>query len=211
MSEERISRRRMLKRIGAGAVVAWSAPVITSVTSPAFAQYQDCDCSDPCVECVEGCRCDQTTESDCGCFSPECLSPCTSSADCGSGQRCVVKCGCDNMCAALCGPDPCTLEEGCPFENYQPCRGNPPGCLSGPCYGSLGCFKIENTEGRCRCAQNAFCSCLDRCSSSSDCPKDQFCVTNTGCGPDGICLDCCGKNCRAPSLGGRPRGAKVKN
>src|SRR6266542_1886664 len=39
MSEERLSRRRMLKRIGTGAAVAWTAPAIVSLTArPAFAQ-----------------------------------------------------------------------------------------------------------------------------------------------------------------------------
>jgi CHRD domain-containing protein len=33
-----VSRRRMLKRIGAGAAVAWTAPILTSVRTPAFAQ-----------------------------------------------------------------------------------------------------------------------------------------------------------------------------
>ena len=37
-----ISRRRMLKRIGAGAAVAWTAPIITSVRVPAFAQSPSC-------------------------------------------------------------------------------------------------------------------------------------------------------------------------
>jgi hypothetical protein len=37
-----ISRRRMLKRIGAGAAVAWTAPIITSVRTPAWAQYPTC-------------------------------------------------------------------------------------------------------------------------------------------------------------------------
>ena len=38
MSEERISRRRILKRIGGGAVIAWSAPVLTSIRAPAYAE-----------------------------------------------------------------------------------------------------------------------------------------------------------------------------
>jgi hypothetical protein len=105
MSEERISRRRMLKRIGAGAAVAWSAPVITSLTTPAFAQYPVCDCiSDPCNNpCgAEGCLCAQTTENDCDCFIPVCGEPCNSSSDCGAGRRCVVVC-CDiPVCADLC-------------------------------------------------------------------------------------------------------------
>jgi hypothetical protein len=104
MSEEGISRRRMLKRIGTGAAVAWTAPVITSLTTPAFAQY-GCDCiSDPCNNpCgAEGCLCAQTTEQDCDCFIPVCGEPCSSSSDCGAGRRCVVVC-CDiNACADLC-------------------------------------------------------------------------------------------------------------
>jgi hypothetical protein len=39
-----VSRRAMLKRIGAGAAVAWSAPVITSIRTPAFAQYPGTGC-----------------------------------------------------------------------------------------------------------------------------------------------------------------------
>jgi hypothetical protein len=34
---EDISRRRMLRRIGAGAAVAWTVPVLTSIRTPAFA------------------------------------------------------------------------------------------------------------------------------------------------------------------------------
>jgi hypothetical protein len=34
-----ISRRRMLTRIAAGAAVGWSVPVLTTVRTPAFAQY----------------------------------------------------------------------------------------------------------------------------------------------------------------------------
>jgi hypothetical protein len=39
-----ISRRSALKRIGAGAAIAWSAPVLMSVRSPAFAASRACDC-----------------------------------------------------------------------------------------------------------------------------------------------------------------------
>jgi hypothetical protein len=37
-----ISRRRLIKRLGAGAAVAWSAPVLMSVKVPAFAQSPSC-------------------------------------------------------------------------------------------------------------------------------------------------------------------------
>ena len=37
-----ISRRRLIKRLGAGAAVAWSAPVLMSVKVPAFSQSPSC-------------------------------------------------------------------------------------------------------------------------------------------------------------------------
>lgn len=37
-----ISRRRLIKRLGAGAAVAWTAPVLLSVKVPAFAQSPSC-------------------------------------------------------------------------------------------------------------------------------------------------------------------------
>lgn len=40
-----ISRRRMLKRVGAGVAVAWTAPILTSVRVPAYAQTTPGVCS----------------------------------------------------------------------------------------------------------------------------------------------------------------------
>jgi hypothetical protein len=37
--EGSVSRREMLKRLGATAGVAWAAPVLTSIRTPAYAQY----------------------------------------------------------------------------------------------------------------------------------------------------------------------------
>ena len=37
-----ISRRRLIKRLGAGAAVAWAAPVLMSVKVPAFSQSPSC-------------------------------------------------------------------------------------------------------------------------------------------------------------------------
>lgn len=109
MSEERLSRRRMLKRIGTGAAVAWTAPAIVSLTArPAFAQSPPpCDCiSDPCLnECGPpgaGCLCAHPVEGGCACFIPVCGNPCASSSDCGAGELCVTTCCGDNACAALC-------------------------------------------------------------------------------------------------------------
>jgi hypothetical protein len=48
--KDRVSRRRMLKRIGAGAAIAWTTPILTSIRTPAFAASPACgpfDCSNP--------------------------------------------------------------------------------------------------------------------------------------------------------------------
>jgi hypothetical protein len=58
-----ISRRRVLKRIGTGAAIAWSAPILTSIRTPSFAQSAGCscgpfDCSNPTPPlCDNGCLC----------------------------------------------------------------------------------------------------------------------------------------------------------
>jgi hypothetical protein len=74
MSSEEISRRRMLKRIGAGAAVAWSAPILTSIRTPAFAQYGGCSPGSSCFACQ-------------GCPTPE--SPhCGGNPDCNTADWC---------------------------------------------------------------------------------------------------------------------------
>src|SRR5690348_16452977 len=78
-----ISRRKMLKRIGAGVAVAWTVPVITSINAPAFAGSQSCDCITQdcalgnCGPPGAGCSCAQTEEHGCQCFIPLCLGPCS--------------------------------------------------------------------------------------------------------------------------------------
>ncbi len=115
MEEERqeghISRRRMLKRVGAGAAVAWAAPVLTSLSSPAYAQYGACvGCAMSCAnqpDCAppgEFCGCDSTPEGDCFCIDHgSCGAACDSSADCTiPGQRCAFSC-CGFACQYPCG------------------------------------------------------------------------------------------------------------
>jgi hypothetical protein len=104
--EGRISRRKALKRIGAGAAIAWSAPIMTSLRTPAFAQgsppgCRDCaplDCNNPryCAPLGTGCCeesgcpafCTQTIHLECLCTpSPAWNTPpdppiCTTDADC---------------------------------------------------------------------------------------------------------------------------------
>jgi hypothetical protein len=36
--QDRVSRRRMIKRLGAATAVAWTAPLLSSRGTPAFAQ-----------------------------------------------------------------------------------------------------------------------------------------------------------------------------
>src|SRR5207247_9973181 len=81
-----ISRRRMLKRVGAGTAIAWSTPVLASMRVPAFAATGACDpigqfcgppdplCGQPGVACPlpGACQvgaCSITLASDCVCWS----------------------------------------------------------------------------------------------------------------------------------------------
>jgi hypothetical protein len=120
VSEDGISRRRMLKRIGAGAAVAWSAPILTSIRTPAFAQYPPgnpcddnapCDLNLPCNEAIDcqgsGGSCNCWVLSDrlacfCGPLVPcDALSPCGPGDTCPTGQVCVENC-CGKLCYVPC-------------------------------------------------------------------------------------------------------------
>jgi hypothetical protein len=124
MSEEHdhtgLSRRHALKRIGIAGAVAWTAPVISSIRTPAYAQSPACEpweCGDPIVECgiacgASPCVCDVDVERNTYCWDNYSCDPacgaiaCTSSADCapiGSGNwRCITSC-CGQTCAPPCG------------------------------------------------------------------------------------------------------------
>src|SRR2546425_12844686 len=86
--ESSVSRRTMLKRIGAAGAVAWVAPAISSLNTPAFAASgpgNNCaDCANnvcgvnPLAVCGSNrqtgdCLCAQTTTGDCNCFQPICF------------------------------------------------------------------------------------------------------------------------------------------
>jgi hypothetical protein len=120
ISESGISRRRMLKRIGAGAAVAWSAPILTSIKTPAFAQSppneSPCDpgapCSIPCnvaIPCKNGnplCNCWVRVDGQ-GCWCGDldaCVNhtPCSSNADCQANEICIENC-CGTLCYKPCG------------------------------------------------------------------------------------------------------------
>lgn len=109
-----VSRRRMLKRIGAGAAIVWSAPVLTSLRVPAFAQGVSPSCA--CTSCddfacgasgpFDSCFC--TTAAEGGCFCREIHSvtffpeTCTDDTPCPPGWRCVCT-GLGNVCRPPCG------------------------------------------------------------------------------------------------------------
>ena len=103
-----ISRRRMLKRIGAGAAVAWTAPVLTSIRTPAFAQYPGaCAGSEECPG--RDWACDTNTEGQALCWNDYfCSDPrahaCSSSADCTDPiySQCASTC-CGTTCVPCCG------------------------------------------------------------------------------------------------------------
>src|SRR3989442_1284069 len=90
--EAGISRRRMLKRIGTGAAIAWTAPILTSIRTPAFA-YGACgcppfNCTNP-QTCPNGCFCapHHNVGGPCTCWSAGvCLANgqpiCNTDADC---------------------------------------------------------------------------------------------------------------------------------
>jgi hypothetical protein len=124
LAKEGISRRRMLKRIGAGAAIAWSAPVLTSIRTPAFAQGSPpgsaCDEGQSCQPACDALRpCQQP--SNCACFptidnsachcgdirdgSCSSFTPCSTQADCAGGEVCVGSCCPTGVCMPNCpGP-----------------------------------------------------------------------------------------------------------
>lgn len=125
VSENEISRRRMLKRIGAGAAVAWSAPILTSIRTPAWAQHYVC--GDRCADILcfsesdfacnddSTCICTRTTEDTCFCGDGRCscsdYAACSSSADCQSGEACgLLCCTQDLRCLPPCGA--CVSSQG---------------------------------------------------------------------------------------------------
>ena len=111
-----ISRRRMLKRVGAGAAIAWSAPILSSLRTPAFAQYPTrcttcggCGALEQCGVGAGGllCFCVETEGSGCFCSndflcSEVPLCPGGTDSECPPGWACQVGPG-----AGCCGPNHC--------------------------------------------------------------------------------------------------------
>ncbi len=112
-SQNSVSRRSMLKRIGVVGAIAWSTPVISSMTTPAYAATS--------APCAHGYTCNGELLScgeDCNCFSTEGGPACTGGANrlcdefqtcppgaaCPSGTVCVIdSCCATPVCLPLCG------------------------------------------------------------------------------------------------------------
>jgi hypothetical protein len=97
-----ISRRSALKRIGAGAAIAWSVPVLTSLNTPAYAQASAAPCGGSnclqgctgSLQCGEGCYCMQRhSDKACVCIGGGICRTCSTDEDCtavtGPGSTCV--------------------------------------------------------------------------------------------------------------------------
>ena len=119
----------MLKRIGAGAAIAWSAPVLTSLRVPAFAQTVSPSCTgceaDPCGfnnfcgTAPNGgpCVCAQPDVGGCTCVQPQCGRLCESGG-CPEGFVCgFVECcgGFGPVCAPLCSTSVIGQSSGQPW------------------------------------------------------------------------------------------------
>jgi hypothetical protein len=127
--DDGVSRRRMLKRIGAGAAVAWTAPILTSIRTPAFAVTpscgKQCDPGQNCAACPFLAACGG--DSNCQCWQK--------STDQGPGCICsdfVAFCGDTPLCPG--GQADCNAAPGGPWCCVETCCGRictHPTCAAG--------------------------------------------------------------------------------
>jgi hypothetical protein len=129
-SENRISRREMLRNIGIAGAVAWAAPILTSLPAQASTQikcrrfckgsgtcdtgFKVCNSSGNCTNPVDNvgyCFTSAEGKRVCGGneFCSDCAGAlaCTSSEQCGTGNVCIVKQGCDCSGATGCCTKKC--------------------------------------------------------------------------------------------------------
>jgi hypothetical protein len=108
--QDRISRRRMIKRLGAVTAVAWTAPVLSTLGTPAFAQG-----SPRCSQCVA--------------LGGTGADHCAGQPDCGA-EASGNPCSCLRLSQAQGGECGCHSCVFCDNPAITPC-GNQPG--AGPC------------------------------------------------------------------------------
>ena len=116
-----LSRRSALKRIGAGAAIAWTAPAMLSIDRAFAAGSAPCSgcATNPCgfrpfAPCGPECLCAQKADGSCACVVPFCTGPCNTDADCSPGQVCGF--------APCCGANTCAFECGGPRAPAKPAQ-----------------------------------------------------------------------------------------
>jgi hypothetical protein len=127
-----ISRRKMLKRIGAGTAVAWTAPILTSIRTPAFAQSGgQCDC--PPTSCGTDTQFCPPRENNCACAPHHGGGPCL----CWKFATCRFEPGV---------PPICETDADCPQygPNFTKCIDVDPNC---GCVGGVACADITDCIG----------------------------------------------------------------
>src|SRR5947209_8383377 len=90
-----ISRRSALKRLGAGAAIAWSAPVLMSINAHASAASDVCGPGSVCVHCGGGTICHHGNGPVCRCSPPVgggCF--CGQVVGCGQTHTCISDANC---------------------------------------------------------------------------------------------------------------------
>lgn len=99
-----LTRRDTLKRIGVVGGIAWAAPVLSTVNSPAFAQQGSPPPNN--VECNgQTPNCEEQTADQCGSSGP--FEFCFCTVDSAGAPQCVE----DQFCEDL---DPCGMGDTCP-------------------------------------------------------------------------------------------------
>jgi hypothetical protein len=124
----KITRRRLIKRIGVGTAAAWIAPIVTSLGAKAEADCIQCSDPDPsngdCAwvcggtlyQCGQGCGplgaayCSHDTDGRCFCWEDSFCSEvadCSQSSDCPPGYGCIPDTCCGTpKCFPACGMGP---------------------------------------------------------------------------------------------------------
>jgi hypothetical protein len=122
VTDERVSRRRLLKRAGVGAAVLGAGSLVTAGTASAAGNCNagECHACTHTPSCTDGHHgtggCVPTTEGCCFCHEPSfcfCLPSCTASSQCPPGWACAMTCCGGFLCVPPLGETaPCNVAAG---------------------------------------------------------------------------------------------------
>ena len=121
VGDGRISRRETLKRMGVAGALAWSAPVLSTLNTPAFAQAGTAVCAGTPAGCPDDPQsCGSSGEFGfCFCIDGECLEDAfcedlqrCPDGTCPDGFVCQEACCSEPRCVPVCGSD----TEGTPIQ-----------------------------------------------------------------------------------------------